>query len=335
MIEESKVRKTYPQEWTAYNQAQTNEKSKFQELLFELCQSVEDLPRKPGAGRNRLPLGEMIFAAVFKIYAMVSARRFISDLQEANRRGYISKTPHFNSIFNYLELEEMTACLKQLIVETSLPLKAIESNFAVDSSGFSTGVYQKWVDAKWGKIRAEFGAKEQTINKKDWLKVHVMCGCKTNIVTSVEVTGANSGDSPQFAPLVEQTSKNFVMDTVCADKAYSSSKNLQLVLVKGAQPYIDFRSNATAKNRRSTSVWRRMYHLYMSNQERFYHHYHQRSNVETVFSMIKSKFGERLRSKTKTAQVNEVLCKVLCHNLCCVIQSMYELGIEPTFFTES
>lgn len=29
------------------------------------------------------------------------------------------------------------------------------------------------------------------------------------------------------------------------------------------------------------------------------------------------------------AQVNEVLRKVLCHNLCVLIQSMYELGIEP------
>jgi hypothetical protein len=47
--------------------------------------------------------------------------------------------------------------------------------------------------------------------------------------------------------------------------------------------------------------------------------------------MIKSKFGQRLRSKTLTAQINEALCKVLCHNLCVVIQSIRELGIEATF----
>jgi hypothetical protein len=50
--------------------------------------------------------------------------------------------------------------------------------------------------------------------------------------------------------------------------------------------------------------------------------------------MIKAKFGERLRSKTETAQINEVLCKVLCHNLCVVIQSIYELGIEVDFTAE-
>jgi transposase len=63
-------------------------------------------------------------------------------------------------------------------------------------------------------------------------------------------------------------------------------------------------------------------------------HYHKRSNVEMTFSMIKAKFGERLRSKSVVAQTNEVLCKVLCHNLCCVIQSIYELGVEPTFWEE-
>jgi hypothetical protein len=37
-------------------------------------------------------------------------------------------------------------------------------------------------------------------------------------------------------------------------------------------------------------------------------HYHKQSNVKTTLNMIKRKFGERLRSKTETAQVNEVLC---------------------------
>jgi len=60
--------------------------------------------------------------------------------------------------------------------------------------------------------------------------------------------------------------------------------------------------------------------------------YHRRSNVETTFSMIKGKFGGRLRSKSATGQINEVLCKVLC-NVCCLIQSIYEVGVEPSFWT--
>jgi transposase len=76
----------------------------------------------------------------------------------------------------------------------------------------------------------------------------------------------------------------------------------------------------------------RMYHFYSLHRAEFLQHYHKRSNIETTFHMIKSKFGQRLRSRTLTAQVNEALCKVLCHNLCVVIQAVHELGIETNFW---
>lgn len=48
--------------------------------------------------------------------------------------------------------------------------------------------------------------------------------------------------------------------------------------------------------------------------------------------LIKSKFRDAVRSNTETAQINEVLLKVLCHNIYVAIQEMFELGIEPKFF---
>ena len=50
--------------------------------------------------------------------------------------------------------------------------------------------------------------------------------------------------------------------------------------------------------------------------------------------MIKRKFGGHVRSKSDTAMVNGVLGKVLAHNICCVIASQCELGIEPIFWKE-
>ncbi|HEV2911900.1 MAG TPA: transposase [Pyrinomonadaceae bacterium] len=319
------MKQTYSQEWTAYNQAQVNEKSQFLALLFELCRNIVEPPQT--IGRPRALISDIIFAACLKMYSGLSGRRNQSDLREALQRGYLSKPLHYNTLSKYLERDDLTAYLKELIVESSLPLKTVEFDFAVDSSGFSTGQYSQWLHAKYGAAKV--------INKEEWLKVHIMCGVKTNIITSVEVTGRNAGDSPHFGPLVETTSQNFVLNQVSADKAYSPSKNLSLVLVKGAQPFIAFRNNANATGPQQTSVWKRMYHLYKYNEGEFMRHYHKRSNVETTFSMIKRKFGERLRSKTTTAQGNEVLCKILAHNLCCVIQSMYELGIEPDFKEET
>jgi hypothetical protein len=49
--------------------------------------------------------------------------------------------------------------------------------------------------------------------------------------------------------------------------------------------------------------------------------------------MIKAKFGDCVRSKTTVAMKNEALCKILCHNICYLIQAMHELGIRPSFAT--
>ena len=169
---------TYPQNWRAYNEAQTHEKERFLDLLRDLCSGViEPAPVAPKNGRPRLPIQDALFAACFKVYSTVSGRRFMSDLRDAQAKGYITKTPHFNSIFNYLENPNLTPILRALIIESSLPLKTIESDFAADSSGFTTSRFVRWFDHKYGAIRQQH----------EWVKVHLMCGVRTNIVTAVEI----------------------------------------------------------------------------------------------------------------------------------------------------
>jgi transposase len=61
----------------------------------------------------------------------------------------------------------------------------------------------------------------------------------------------------------------------------------------------------------------------------FLAHYHKRSNVESTVSMVKAKFGDAVRGKTQVAMKNETLCKVLCHNICCLLSAIYELDLKP------
>lgn len=326
VIEETKVRKTYPQEWPSYNKAQVNEKSRFLELLYELCRGIEQPMQH--MGRPRLPIADVVFALCYKTYSTFSSRRFSSDLMEAHLKGYLSKKPSYNSVCDYFQMEHLTPYLKQLIAVSSLPLKSIESDFAVDSSGFATGQFSRWFDAKYGEEKQQH----------DWLKVHLMCGVKTNIVTSVEVSGAHANDTTFLKPLLHTTTGNgFQVKELSADKGYDSFNNRCLVLIKGGDAYIPFREGEKHKPNPSNKgeLWKRFYHFFKFNEAEFKQHYHKRSNVETTFSMIKAKFGERLRSKTSVAQTNEVLCKILCHNICCLVQSIYELGIEPNFWGEA
>jgi Transposase DDE domain len=178
----------------------------------------------------------MVFSAVFKVYSTVSARRFQCDVSDACQRGHIENAPHYNTIFKYLEMPGMTALLKRLVIESSLPLRSVESDFAVDSSGFTTPRFVRWFDHKYGRPKQEH----------DWVKVSVMCGVTTNVVTAVEVDEKKGNDSPQFRPLVRQTAENLTMGEVSADAADLSYDNMDLVAQHGAMPFIAFRSTTTA-----------------------------------------------------------------------------------------
>jgi transposase len=321
-IENTGIRKTYPQNWAAYNAAQTCEKEQFLELLHALCAGVEE--PKQTSGRPRLLLNEAIFSICYKIFSTVSARRFMSDLRDAQEKGYISKIPHFNSIFNYLENPSLSPILQALVVQTSLPLASVEVDFAADSSGFTSAVYSRWYDHKYGQKK-----------RQEWVKVHLMCGVKTHIVTAVEIKDKNASDTKLLPDLVKTTADNFTLSEVSADKAYGSYKNYAVIEQVGATPFIDFKSIHTGRGKRGngkkSDLWAKMYHYFQFNKDEYMAHYHKRSNIETTFSMIKAKFGGSVRSKTETAMANEALCKIVCHNICVLIQAMQELGIDISF----
>jgi hypothetical protein len=50
--------------------------------------------------------------------------------------------------------------------------------------------------------------------------------------------------------------------------------------------------------------------------------------------MINRKFDDSVRSKGELAMRNEVLAKLVSHNLCCLISAMYEMGRNPVFWVD-
>lgn len=310
---------TYTQNWPAYDKAQTTEKLVFLRLLSDLTDLIET-KRTKRVGRPRLELRDMAYCCALKVYSTFSGRRVMSDIQLAQDKGFVSVKPHYTTVLNYFDESELEHALKYLIRVSSLPLKEVEDSFAVDASGFSTSLFERWFNVR---------ARKHSL-KRQWRKAHLMCGVKTNVVTGVEVTPGIAGDSPEFPSLVQRTAASFDVKEVSADLAYSSRKNLQAVEDVGGVPFIPFKKSAKGK-KRGFNAWRRMWLYFNSYQDLFWQHYHKRSNVETAFHMIKRKFGNHVSSRKPQAQDNEILCKVLCHNICVLIQEVNELGIKTDF----
>jgi transposase len=316
----TETRRTYRQNWPVYNAAQVNEKSRLQILLRDLCAGIHEPPQP--RGRPSIPLADSIFAACFKVYSTVSGRRFMTDLRDAHAKGYIGKLPSYNTVFRAFESADNFELLRAMVVESATPLKAIETKFACDSSGFSGCRFDRWFDHKYGD-------KPMKKQLRAWVKAHIMTGVQTNVVTAVEILDQHANDGARLPVLLGTTAKRFSVKEVAADLAYSTHANLEAVDALGAAPLIPFKRNASDV---SGGLWAKCFHYFCLNRQEFLDRYHLRSNVESTFSMVKAKFGDGCRSKCDVAMKNEVLAKLVCHNICCLIQAIYELGIDPVFW---
>ncbi len=302
------------QDWSSYNATQATEINSFDVLLKDLLENVEQHDQK--TGRPSLDIRDLIFCTVKKVYFRMSCRRSKGLFDNAAEKDLISHSPNWAATSRILNKRRTTAILRRLIVLSALPLKDLEEHFSVDSSGFRTTNFTEY-----------FNYKHKVSRKHGWIKLHICSGAKTNIITDVRITDHRGADIKQFKPLVRATARNFDIKELSADKAYSSRECYETVDKVGGQALIPFKSNATGKSAGST-LWRKMFYYFKFHQPEFLARYHKRSNVEATFSMMKMKFGDLLRSKNKTAQINELLCKVLAHNLCVLIAESQASGIK-------
>ena len=315
-------RKQYPQH-PSYTKGQEAEMRLVDTLLRDLTNSVYDFPRMDSLpGPDPTPLRDEAYAAILKVYSGLSSRRASGVLRNVSERGLLSRVPSHMASSLFLNRPEATAILYRLLGLSALPLAGLEEGGAVapDSTGIQTTSFGGWREVKHGEKR-----------EKKWLKVHAMVGTKTHVIIRAVVSDKNSGDAPEFEPMLRGTLEaGFRPGSVVADKGYLSRENYTLGSELGLGTFIPFKSNSI-QSAQGSPAWRKAYHLFQANREEFDRNYHRRSNVESVFSALKRKLGENIRSRNWVAQINEVLAKLICYNLTVVVHEMFENGIAPCF----
>ena len=315
-----------PQEfsWHNYNESQTKEKALFVNILGDLSNLI--IESQHNKGRKPRPMRDILFALVMKEYLNTSSRRLQSDLKLFAEAGFIDSEIPFNTLLDHMERRDLRDVLIELIEISSLPLKCIESDFAIDATGFGTSRYVTYFDVRWNK----------KIDRKGrvWRKCHAVCGVKTNIITSVDITEGNVGDMTRFIPLAKDTARNFKIREFSGDKAYLAGKHFAIIKDLGGQAFIPFKKNTTASSNSKSeyrSYFKQAYRFFKDHKEEYLNNYHKRSNIESAFSMIKRKFGNNVKCKKETSQDNEILAKVLAHNICVLVQEIFLNRIEINF----
>lgn len=307
--------------WHNYNESQTKEKAIFVKLLRELCKIIEEAPHSKG--RKPAKLRDIIYALCLKTYLNTSSRRVQSDLKLAKDADAMTSDLPFNTLLDGLERPELKDTLRELIEISSMPLKDAESIFAIDATGFSISRYETYFSAKHLK----------NVHWKAYRKCHAVCGVASNIIVAVDITKGRLSDIKKFEELAKDTARNFKMVDFVADKGYLSKKSYNLIKELGGQAWIPFKKNMHGKSTcgGESYMWRTMFRYFQSHQEEFYKRYHKRSNIESCFSMIKRKFGNNVKCKKEVSQDNEILAKILVHNLCVLIQEIFLSKLDINF----
>jgi transposase len=324
LIPAEKIRKTYKQNWSYYYAASRREKLMFYRILKDATDYLMVEYHYQGNGRPPVYLANIIKALCIKAYHNSSSWRVESELKIAKAMGIIDEIPKRSTINKYLKNKKVSFLLDRLYKIIAEPLSEVEIYFSADA----TGISNKYGNNRWRLIRH---TKEEMKKTREYSKLHIISGTKTNVIASAEITTGNMHESPLFKPLLKDTIKIFTIKELSADAGYLSKDNVNAISKIGAQPFIMPKRNVNVPMKGRISAWGGMLRLWKENQMIFAEHYHRRSNVESTFSALKRKFGDFTRSKLETSQRNDILSKIVCFNTVTLAEAILENNLETGF----
>jgi len=193
---------------------------------------------------------------------------------------------------NHSTLVKFHKRIKSTMIDSLLCKKEVVIS-AIDGSGFETSYMSYHYANVWNRQ-----------DKRKWrryLKVSIAIDTDSQYILSQKIRIGPRNDHIDF----ESVMKNIKCKYVVADKGYDSKSNRYFVLRKmKAYPHIPYRK-ISGRNYERAGV------PLIFNKKI----YHQRSKVETVFSVIKRKYGSWILSKSFETQKKELLFRLVAYNI--------------------
>ncbi len=282
--------KSYPQDWPMYERAMGQEKLMFFRILKDAVDTLDIDYEYKGNGRPPVYYADIIKAMCIKGFSGYSSWRAESELKIARAMGIIEEVPKRSTLNKYMQDPMITKQLHKLYKIIAEPLAEIEVYFAADATGISNA----YGNTRWMNVRH---TKEELKRRREYNKLHIIAGCKTNVICSAKITKGTEHESPHFKALLDDTAKIFHVKEVSADAGYLSKDNVRAITKHGAAPFIMGKKNVNVPRRNTTSAWGSMLRLWKKHQMYFAEHYHRRSNVESTFGALKRKYGDFCRCK--------------------------------------
>jgi transposase len=222
----------------------------------------------------------------------------LKELPEVRKVIGLKYIPHFTTPNKFLL--RLGIDVMEIVLNKTLKLFRLGETVGIDSTGL-TQRYASWYYTKRCEIR------------KSYLKHNICIDVKSQcIITTIQSSG-NRHDTLFFPLLLLKSRRLTSVSNIVADKGYDSSKNRKLAAFLGIKPVIPYKEVTGIVKESNRRINKRIYH--------------QRSKVETVFSVIKRKFDDTVHSKKVYTQKKEA-------RLLDIVYNVYRYQKISSFFVE-
>lgn len=283
-----------------------DEREKFFKNICNFIDSL-DFKKVQKRGRPQSNIRDILKAFLIMSYNGMSYRRTRSDLKWMFENELISFIPPRSTLNDYSNKKNIKNLLESIIQFSAEFFKNEEDTAILDSTWFGQKMYS-------GGYRKVYDKKNAPLKKVR--KMHIVCLRNSKIISCAIPSIGSENDHVRFKELVQKTlDKGFKIKTLIADAGYSGKESYAFCKELGIRDvFIDFKKNNT--NRRAKSdLWQQQLKLFREHKDIWHETYRFRVIVEGVFSVIKKKNLNYIRSKRPISQDVEVLLKALVYNL--------------------
>ena len=213
----------------------------------------------------------------------------VSEMPRVLQALELEEVPHYSTLQKFFER------LKGILLDLLARVERASEMLAVDSTGFSSEHSSLYYQQR---IRRE-------VQVHSWNKLSIVIDPRSQLICNILKGVGPSNDCPELPKLLEPFQE---LQIVLGDKGYDSEANLRFIMERGGVPIIPVRQGKITPTK--TKLRKRMLKLFPSLEKV----YHQRSKVETVFSVMKRRFGASLRSKRLALRMKELALNAITYN---------------------